>query len=143
MTNQPDRPKVGIGTLIFRGDKILLGRRLSSHGAGTWQIPGGHLEFGESFEECAVREGLEETGLTDLRAIDIVSVSNDIAYDKHYITVGVLVESKHGEPTSPETEHSSEWHWHDPNDLPKPMFAHSERTVKNWLSNQIYNKDNN
>ncbi|HEY0979750.1 MAG TPA: NUDIX domain-containing protein, partial [Candidatus Paceibacterota bacterium] len=46
---EQERPKVGIGTLIEKNGTILLGRRLSSHGAGTWQIPGGHLECGDTF----------------------------------------------------------------------------------------------
>ena len=60
MTN----PRVGIGVLIFKEQKILLGKRIMSHGSGTWSPPGGHLEFRESFEECAIREVNEETGLT-------------------------------------------------------------------------------
>lgn len=135
-----ERPKVGIGVIILRDGKILVGKRLSSHGEGTWEIPGGHLEFGESFEETAIREAMEETGLTDLQAIDIVSVHNDIAYEKHYVSIGVLVESHLGEPTSPETEHSSDWHWRDPSDLPEPFFPHSQNVINNWLNNTIYSQ---
>lgn len=135
-----ERPKVGIGVIILRDGKILVGKRLSSHGEGTWEIPGGHLEFGESFEETAIREAIEETGLTDLRAIDVVSVHNDIAYDKHYVSIGVLLESKSGEPTNPEVEHSSDWHWRDPTDLPTPFFPHSQNVINNWLQKTIYSQ---
>ncbi|KAN0065133.1 hypothetical protein ACQY0O_001630 [Thecaphora frezii] len=57
-------PRVGVGVLVLneRG-RILLGKRTGSHGAGTLALPGGHLELHESFEECAVREVLEETGI--------------------------------------------------------------------------------
>ena len=56
-------PQVGVGVLILRDGKVLLGRRKGSHGAGCWSAPGGHLEFGETLEDCAAREVLEETGL--------------------------------------------------------------------------------
>lgn len=56
-------PQVGVGVLILRDGKVLLGRRKGSHGAGCWSAPGGHLEFGEAVEDCALREALEETGL--------------------------------------------------------------------------------
>eukprot|EP00877_Chromochloris_zofingiensis_P007895 jgi/Chrzof1/3359/Cz12g22080.t1 len=50
------RPRVGLGVIVQRGDKILVGKRLGSLGAGEYALPGGHLEFGESFADCAVRE---------------------------------------------------------------------------------------
>lgn len=126
MKVQRTRPKVGIGVVILRKDKILVGKRLSSHGAGVWEIPGGHLEFGESFEEAAIREAVEETGLTSLKPKGVISLHNDIAYDKHYISIGVLLESESGEPTDPEPEHSSGWYWCDPHKLPEPFFSHSQ-----------------
>src|SRR5205085_103309 len=50
------RPAVGVSVILLRGGLVLLGQRLASHGAGTWQFPGGHLEFGEAIEDCARRE---------------------------------------------------------------------------------------
>jgi 8-oxo-dGTP diphosphatase len=58
------RPLVGIGVLIFNHkNEVLLGNRINSHGSQTWAPPGGHLELGESFEICSIRETKEETGL--------------------------------------------------------------------------------
>ncbi len=56
-------PLVGVGVIVIRNGGILLGKRIGSHGAGTWALPGGHLEYAERIEDCAAREVLEETGL--------------------------------------------------------------------------------
>jgi 8-oxo-dGTP diphosphatase len=70
--------------------KILIGQRKGSHGPGTWQLPGGHLEMYESFEECAQREVLEETNLS-IDNIKFVTATNDPmqSENKHYVTVFV------------------------------------------------------
>ncbi|OCT49851.1 hypothetical protein CLCR_07454 [Cladophialophora carrionii] len=57
--------------------KFILGQRLGSHGAGTWALPGGHLEFGESFEDCAAREVMEETGL-EVEDVKFLTATNDV-----------------------------------------------------------------
>ena len=78
--------RVGLGVLLFRGpDEILLGQRLNAHGALTWGPPGGHLEFGESFEACASRECLEEVGVK-IQAIEFVALTNDFLRPKTNIT---------------------------------------------------------
>lgn len=60
---------------------------------GKWAFPGGHLEHGESFTDCAERETLEETGL-EVKGLKVINVTNDVfeEADKHYITLFVLCE---------------------------------------------------
>ncbi len=58
-----DLPKVGVGVMILKEGKVLLGKRKGSHGAGEYSFPGGHLEYMESFEDCARREIEEECGI--------------------------------------------------------------------------------
>ncbi|RHZ43459.1 nucleotide triphosphate diphosphatase NUDT15 [Aspergillus thermomutatus] len=108
-------PRVGVGVVILnREGKIILGKRKGSHGAGTWAFPGGHLEFGESFESCAVREVLEETGLP-IHDVRFLTVTNDVmeAEGKHYITVyvGAIVKDDTAQPQILEPEKCDEWRW--------------------------------
>ena len=56
-------PKVGVGVLIVHDGKALLHKRKGKHGPGLWSGPGGHLETGETFTQCAVREIYEEAGI--------------------------------------------------------------------------------
>ena len=82
-----NKPSVGLGVLIFNHkNEILLGKRINSHGDSTWGPPGGHLEFGESFEDCAIREVLEETGLK-IHSPKFLAITNDIFHNeqKNYL----------------------------------------------------------
>lgn len=116
--------RVGIGVLVIRDGKLLLGRRQGSHGAGYWAAPGGHLEFGETPEACAARELAEETGLYASH-FTAAPWTNDwfAAEHKHYITLFMVTQQAQGEPQRCEPDKCEGWHWFALNALPEPLFA--------------------
>lgn len=124
------RVKVGVGVLILNKNKILLGKRISGHNKGTWQSAGGHLEFGERFEECVIREVKEETGLM-IKNIKQVVATNDIFPNdkKHYVTVFFVCKFKKGVPKPLEPDKCSEWRWFDKGNLPKNLFLPYDKIV--------------
>ncbi|MBI3335690.1 MAG: NUDIX domain-containing protein [Candidatus Portnoybacteria bacterium] len=126
-----ERPKVGIGVLIFNNGKVLLGKRKGSHGAGFYSVPGGHMEWGESFADTVRREMREETGL-EVKDIRLVCVLNNIVEGKHYVNVDFACEVIKGEPKLCEPAKCEGWGWYDINALPKPMFIISQRTIEHY-----------
>lgn len=56
-------PVVGVGGVAVRGGELLLVRRGHGPAAGSWSVPGGRVELGETLHEAVVREVAEETGL--------------------------------------------------------------------------------
>ena len=60
----PESPLVGVGAIIIQGDQVALVKRGHPPLQGKWSIPGGVLEVGETLRKAAIREALEETGLT-------------------------------------------------------------------------------
>ena len=125
------RPAVGLGVILVKNGHILMGKRKNSHGNGTWAFPGGHLEFGESFEECARRETLEETGL-EITNIRFVYATNDIFHkeNKHYITIFVQADYLSGEPQTLEPHKCEGWSWFKWDSLPTPLFLTIENLIR-------------
>ena len=117
------RPYIGIGVIIIRNGKILLGKRRNAHGAGSWCCPGGHLEYGESFETCARREVMEETGL-EIMNIRKGTFTNDRfeKEDRHYVTLFMLADCPEGTPAVREPEKCERWDWFSKTALPRPLF---------------------
>lgn len=115
--------RIGIGVFIFKDGKFLMGRRRNAHGDGTWSIPGGHLEFGETFEDTAKREVLEETGLA-IKNVRFGAVTNDHFRDedKHYVTIWMLSDWESGKEQITEPDKFIEMQWRDFDTLPEPLF---------------------
>jgi len=108
-------PRVGIGAFVLNSNnQFVLGKRKGSHGQGTWALPGGHLELHESFEECAKREVLEETGL-EIAHVQYLTATNSPRIDgtKHYITIFVVARLVHedSQPQLREPDKCHGWRW--------------------------------
>lgn len=124
------RPSVGIGVIIRKGDQVLLMQRQNSHGAGTWSMPGGHLEYGESPQECAIREAEEEVGvlITDLT---FCTITNDIFEEegKHYVTIWMEGKYVSGEARVNSAREMSAVGWFSWSALPTPQFLPLEHLL--------------
>ena len=131
--------------MILRKGKVLLGHRNENpekassllHGEGNWTMPGGKLDFQERLKKGATREVLEETGIK-VKNLEVISVSNDIVTDAHFLTIGFLTEEFEGEPKVMEPDEITEWKWFDLNALPFPLYFPSEKIIKNYLAGKIY-----
>ncbi|KAF2877376.1 NUDIX hydrolase domain-like protein [Massariosphaeria phaeospora] len=115
MAAAAQRPLIGVGVVVHdKAGRIVMGERAGSHGAGTMQCPGGHLEFGESFADCAKREVLEETGL-EVGDVKFLVATNDVMGEegKHYVTVFVtcVVVGEGKEPLPLEPQKCARWDW--------------------------------
>jgi len=115
--------RVGVGVFVFKDGKFLMQMRQGSHGAETWSLPGGHLEFGESFEETARREVKEETDL-EITNVRFGAVTNDQFIDegKHYVTVWVLSDWESGKEHITEPDKCTAQKWFTFADLPANLF---------------------
>ncbi len=99
----PDRPIVGVGAVVFRGDEVLLIQRGKPPRIGDWSLPGGMQELGETVFEAAAREVLEETGvqIQDIALIDVVDAitpDGNGGIKFHYTLVDVVADWRDGEP---------------------------------------------
>ncbi len=136
------RPLVGVAVIILKDHKVLLGKRKTSHGDGTWALPGGHLEFNETIEDCAIREVFEETGLF-IKNIRYGTFTNDIFSkdQKHYVTLFVISEYDHGIPKLKEPDKCHEWGWFSWNSLPEPRFLPLENLLDQGFDPESFISD--
>jgi 8-oxo-dGTP diphosphatase len=124
---EQQRPRVGVSVFLYDDlGRFLIGLRKGSLGAGTWALPGGHLEFRETVVQAGCREPLEETGLeVDELTIRHAGYSESYfeAEEKHYVTLLLAARAKTYEPRIMEPEKCAEWRWVTPQTLPSPLFS--------------------
>ncbi len=134
----------GIGVIILKEDRVLLGQREGSHGAGTWAFPGGKQKFGESRVECALRETDEKTGLIiELISEYPVGSTEDFFNEEkraegnlkipepgHYSSLYMLGRHISGEPRVREKSKCLRWGWSRWEEFPEPLFPPIENLIK-------------
>lgn len=126
---------VWVWVIVIKDKKVLLGMRKNAHGEGTWQFPGGHLEFMEWFEECAKREVLEEANL-QINDVSFVTTTNVFfeKENKHYVTIFMKGKYSWGELKNMEPEKCENWDWFNWDELPKPLMVPINNFLELWIN---------
>ncbi len=134
----PERPYVGVGAVILKGDQVLLVRRGKAPRLGAWSIPGGMQHLGETVAEAAHREIHEETGL-EVEILGIVDVVDSIQRDGdgrilyHYTLIDVAAAWRAGEARA--GGDAAEAVWADPGDLaPYELWEETLRLIRLGLA---------
>jgi ADP-ribose pyrophosphatase len=110
----PDHPRVGVGAVVLREGRILLVRRGVEPARGLWAIPGGGLQLGETLQEGAEREILEETGIV-IRAGEPVFACDSLQRDEegrlrfHYVIVDVAADYVSGDVSGADDALEARW----------------------------------
>jgi 8-oxo-dGTP diphosphatase len=120
-----------------RQGRVFLAKRQGSHGEATWASAGGHLELGESLEECARREALEELGVV-VGQLRFLCVSNIIAYGKHYLDIEFLGDIADQQPRPVEPGAFSQAGWFPLEKLPQPLFLAVGYALDSLRTGQYY-----
>jgi 8-oxo-dGTP diphosphatase len=132
--------RVGVGCFVFnQNQEFIMIKRKGSHGAGTWALLGGHIEFGQTVAEAAFMEVRQEAGI-DIEATHVRyggwSEAIFLEEDKHYISVICAAYMQpHCEPKIMEPDKCEEIRWVKiDGPYPEPMFKPLARYL---LYNQI------
>lgn len=139
---------VGVGIIVLKDSKILLGLRNEDaskadsemHGEGTWTMPGGKLDYGETFEQAAIREVKEETNL-NVHEIEVFCVQNDHNEFAHFVTIGLLATDYDGEVCTMEPDEITTWKWFSFDEIPSNLFLPSKKCIEKYLEGIFYKKN--
>ncbi len=119
-------PQVGVGCIVLRDGNLLM---VKSH-SGYWSTPGGHLDFGESPEQCAVRETEEETGVR-VTNVEFVAITNDVIAESgiHYVAIWMRAHADDSVAMVGDSAEIAEVGWFSLDALPVPLFLWFENLM--------------
>ena len=111
----PGHPRVGVGAIVIKDDAVLLVRRGINPGKGLWAIPGGNLNLGETLQDAAEREIMEETGI-QIKAklpphitFDLIDRDEEGKIRFHYVIVDLIADYVSGEPKGADDALDARW----------------------------------
>jgi 8-oxo-dGTP diphosphatase len=110
----PDLPRVAVGAVVFKDSKVLLVKRAKPPAQGLWAIPGGSVELGETLQQAAEREILEETGITILAkkpvfTFDVIEKDENSLIRFHYVIVDLVADYISGQPLPGDDAEEVRW----------------------------------
>ena len=138
----PERPIVGVGAVIRRGEEYVFIKRAADPDKGYWSVPGGLVNIGETVEDAAVREAFEETGLRvkvvkNLGVVNRIDVDPDGRVKWHFVILDFLVEPVGGELRA--ADDALEARWVHPRDFPKYQLTRTIVELFQWIG--LYPRD--
>jgi len=123
-------PKVVAGTIPEQDGRVLLTRRSIDPGKGLWTFPGGFVDFGETVTDAAMRETLEETGLT----VDLTGLLNVYSYPAAPVIIVYTARVRSGTLTACEENDRLEWVAPDAIPWDALAFPSTREALREWVA---------
>ena len=110
----PSRPVIGVGTVVWHGERVLLVRRATPPREGQWSLPGGAQQLGETVAEAAGREVREEAGIEvepgeTIATIDLIERDDDGRIRYHYTLIDFTAEAESPDLTPGDDAADARW----------------------------------
>ena len=131
-------PHSGANAIVFnREGQVLLIKRSDN---GRWCLPGGHVDYGETIQQTAVREAYEETGVrVEVERLSGVyshpyQAVEGLTRPSHYVIVALVCRPVGGEPRP--SKESTDVRYFAPDQLPETLWSWHRERIADALQNQ-------
>lgn len=110
-SENPQRPQIAVGAIIFHNDRVLLVKRRHAPAKDCWAIPGGKVRWGETLQQAAEREVLEETDIVCRagKTVHLFELLPEQAEQFHYLIIDLEAEYLSGKPQAGDDAKAARW----------------------------------
>lgn len=136
---KPGKDYIGVGCgafIINEKGEVLLQQRNKEPEKGFWSIPGGKVEWMETFEDAVKREVKEECDV-EVTVEKLLGICDHIVKqeNQHWVSPSFLCKIKKGEPKIMEPSKHLDMKWFDLNSLPENITITTQHAVKSYKTN--------